>query len=308
MYSTPQLNDEWWRHWLDVHTREAPTLEWLLGFIDGLPNSQCGCRQWLMDYIVKNTPRFDDWPAWTWSLHNAVNEKLNKSQMSWLDFEACWLDIAPRTKNRLVISVATGPSYNDLLKLTKPSMQAYAERCNADLVCLTNQRFDQWQREKFRVYEFAQQYDETLFVDADCLVRTTTIDLFDDCKGHDVGMHDDLDRLPKTWVFMDEYSSVMKSQGLEATEPKSIWNSGIVYCTRDSSDIWKPPPLRLPDSHCSEQFWVHHQASKYRIKSLDSVNNWQYWFKGFADGVDRASVVHLANHPDKASGISQYLA
>ena len=65
---------------------------------------------------------------------------------------------------------------------------------------------------------------------------------------------------------------------------------------------------RLPDSHCSEQFFVQYQSRMYRTKALDAKYNWQHWFGDFEEGIAQAQIVHLANHPDKLSGVAKYLA
>ena len=302
--------------WLELHTQSQPTREWFAEWQQRLPRIGCDCDTWLIEYLISNPPHFDArWPAWTWHLHNAVNTKLDYPKMTWADYVACWHNQAPCKNPRLVITLASGTQCRKMLDLTRPSMEAYATRCNADFLALTNTRFDQWQREKFRIYEFAQQYDETIFLDADCVVRPGVDNLFEICQGYDVGMHNDWGKLAWQWDWPAEYLPVLQSQGLDglaevqqAKQASVVWNSGVVYCTRESAEIWRPPTNRLPDSHCSEQFWVHFQASKFRIKSLEAKLNWQYWFRDFAEGIDQAQIVHLANHPDKLSGVAKYLA
>ena len=296
--------------WIEFHTIRSPNQEWFDDWIVRVPNASCSCRAWILNYIKNHPPQFDGWDVYAWAFHNAVNAKLGNPQMSWPDYQACWLGIAPMQHRRLVITVATGPKFVTLLQKTRPLFESYALRCEADFVALTNKRHDQWQREKFRVFDFATQYEETLFLDVDCIVRPGTDNLFDECKGYDVGMHDDLPKIPATWDWRVEYRSVLKSQEIdlgEATESNHLWNSGVVYCTRQAAEIWRPPSSRLPDSHCSEQFFVQYQATRYKIKSLSSSHNWQYWFRDFGTGVDQAQIVHLANHPDKIAEVSRYL-
>jgi hypothetical protein len=68
--------------WLEVHTKKDPTPEWFCDWVSRVPNSGCGCLDSLRDYIKRNPPRFDDWFAYTVELHNAVNAKLKKPQLS----------------------------------------------------------------------------------------------------------------------------------------------------------------------------------------------------------------------------------
>lgn len=64
--------------WLEIHTKVNPTPEWFSDWVSRVPNFGCGCRSWLVEYLKKNPPRYDDFPGWGIELHNAVNLKKGK--------------------------------------------------------------------------------------------------------------------------------------------------------------------------------------------------------------------------------------
>lgn len=73
--------------WDEIHAKENPTTEWFASWCSRVPNfSGCGCGDFLHDYCIANPPRFDDWPSWSWELHNAVNVKVGRRLFSWAGF------------------------------------------------------------------------------------------------------------------------------------------------------------------------------------------------------------------------------
>lgn len=282
--------------WDEAHSKKDPSQEWFDGWMDRIPASGCDCRKWLRNYLACNPVAFGPgWFEWTWKLHNAINEKKGKRFIGLDDARACWLGIAPRRSDRLVITIATGAKYIELLDVVRPSMEAYAAKCGADFLALTNQKCSHWHLEKFRVNEFAKQYEQTLYLDADCIIKPECEDLFS-LYPDSVAMHDDLQANTEVadlvWARA-ELSAVLSSQGVKPYELQRIVNSGVVLCT-DRQNPWTPPTLTLPGSHCAEQFWVDHQAGP-ECKFLPIEFNTQYWMKGFFDKIDAAKIVHLAN-------------
>jgi glycosyltransferase involved in cell wall biosynthesis len=73
--------------WDEIHTRDNPDAEWFATWRARVPSfSGCGCGEFLDDYCVTHPPRFDDFPRWSWELHNAVNAKLGRPSFAWIDF------------------------------------------------------------------------------------------------------------------------------------------------------------------------------------------------------------------------------
>lgn len=66
--------------WNELHNKINPTKTWFDKWCCKVPNKDCGCKNWLFEYIKNNPPDFDKgWYQWTVDLHNAVNIKIRKS-------------------------------------------------------------------------------------------------------------------------------------------------------------------------------------------------------------------------------------
>jgi hypothetical protein len=228
---------------------------------------------------------------------------------AWLEHERMPVELIPEVqwkpvvdavapmRPRLIITIAVGDAFQQMLKYTKPLMEAYADRVNADLVVLTNKTQDWWGLEKFRVHAFAKAYERTLFVDADVFLTPDTPDMFELVPTSHVAMHDDWPHLlSHEWAF-EERRNILESQGLSMDFTESTWNTGLVLCDTQHADLWRPPFKPFLPTHCAEQFWIEHQARPFPFFPLPTELNTQYWMPRFRELVPKAKVIHLANCP-----------
>jgi hypothetical protein len=192
-------------------------------------------------------------------------------------------------------------------------MQAYADRCGADFIGLDNDTEDWWGLEKFRTGHFASQYDETLFLDADCVVREQSPSIFDE-NPESIGICDESSKFShrhREWMKKERKSVESRSKvKIEDTE-RSV-NSGVVLCRRSASGIWLRPKVDIGTMHCAEQVWVGKQiddlvALGASHRNLDYRWNWQYWYSGFADGLENAYIVHFSSASNRLALIKDYI-
>jgi len=300
-----------------------------------------GCKSDWSRWVEKHPPDFRSprrFFSWGVRAHNAVNTRLNVDNshptMPLARATALWSSIAsagpvawytPVTEqpitpgsNRLVITIATGPC-RSVLDRSRPIMQAYADRCAADYIELTNDTQSWWGLEKFRVAHFARQYEETLFLDCDVLPFGR--DLFqyvrDVLGSPDVAMHDDypcLKQFENTDWIHPERALTMQCVGEESTYENICLNSGVVYTRREAADVWAPPKLPIPTSHCAEQFLVewnlHAMMSRpdrnIRFAPLPTEFNMQWWMN-YDHSITSADFVHCANAPDRPRELDRVL-
>jgi len=88
---TAQLAPNFHVLWREIHTNPDATQEWWDGIVKKVSSYFCSCGDFLKTYVTTNPPRFDDWFRWTWELHNAVNHKLNKPNITLDEAKAIWL-------------------------------------------------------------------------------------------------------------------------------------------------------------------------------------------------------------------------
>jgi hypothetical protein len=93
-YHTPKITQRQRDHWAKLHTTlmDAVIFE---AWVAAIPGCET-CRRDFRELLKSNPPRFDYWFQWTWEIHNAVNRKLSKPELTWA--EACILwDVADRS-------------------------------------------------------------------------------------------------------------------------------------------------------------------------------------------------------------------
>lgn len=214
-----------------------------------------------------------------------------------LGFTPTQEEISPRSKV-LVVTIGVGEEFSELLQHNR-SIKKYAERIGADYVELTDSTQLWWGYEKFRIYQYAQEYDYTIYLDADCVVDDDCPNLVNLLGSADVLIHNDTPDLPTTDWMIHGKSAVYQSQQLPAdTEiPTYCLNTGVVVCRQASASIWKPPSHPLPRKHCDEQFWVEYQCLPYKVSYLPREYNTQWWMKDFAESP--CYIRHYANDPNR---------
>jgi hypothetical protein len=172
-------------------------------------------------------------------------------------------------------------------------------RNDADYIELTNQTELWWGFEKFRTLFFSEQYEETLFIDADCVIRPDAPSLF----GTDAGIliHDDWKYLAERSWIKSQREIIGRGLDFEFEQRDTCLNSGVVYCKRSHAGVWSQPPRTMNTNHTSEQLYVEQSAFRLGYEELDSRMNWQFYFPGFWQGVKDAYLVHFATSNEKLS-------
>jgi hypothetical protein len=229
---------------------------------------------------------------------------------AWLEHERMPIELIPYARwkpvqdsinpknDLLIITIAVGKTFRELQEVTGPILEEYAERVGADFVALTNITQQWWGLEKFRVQEYAREYERTLYIDADVILRDSVPNLFEFVPRGYVAMHDDWPHLPDYDWLWNERGAILGSQGVPMDRTETAWNTGIVLCDRDHADIWKPPLAPFLPSHCAEQFWIENSARKYPFFRIPTELNTQYWMPKFQELLPSAKIVHLANCPN----------
>ena len=287
-------------HWNELHAMQNDPVK-LADWESRIPNYECKCREGYELFKATDPPDFSSPMSffhWSIRIHNAVNRKLGKAELTLGQALTLWRNVRPWSgKTKAIVTIATGRNFLDLLQITGPTIKAYADRCRADCIALTNSTKSWWGLEKFRTRHFVEQYDEILFIDADCIVQPNAPSLFgQDC---DVLIHDDAPYLHSLDWLRSERRDVCDAIGMQYDNSDICLNSGVVYTRKSASTIWAEPPSSIPTSHCAEQIVVEQQAIRHGYRELDSRFNWQFYFKDFHAGLDDAYIIHLATCTNK---------
>jgi len=292
-----------------LHLEDFYSPDWFKDWKSKVPSLGCNCR---IDFekILETFPAvyFDpesqffrgiDW-------HNAVNRKLDRPEITYDHALTLWKHRRPKTgRTKCIVTVATGRKFREVLDVTRPSLKAYALRCDADFIELTNETELWWGFEKFRVRHLIPQYEETLFVDADCVINPDAPSIFG--RTELLAIHDDFQFLRRTDWLLDERTLIASVLGTEFEQRDTALNSGVVYTRREAADVWLRPPDSIPVSRTSEQTFVEQSAFRLGYSNLGDRWNWQIYFQDFWDYARDAWIVHFAGNEDKISNARRML-
>lgn len=311
-----KLNEKHRRLWRALHLHRECDRNWYQTWRNQLLKAKCKCAAHFLELEAAHPLSFDSEQAFfesTIDMHNAVNQGLDRPLCSMERAYMLWRHKRPRTdRSRCIVSVAVGDDMIEISKVTWPRMQAYADRCGADFIGLDNQTEDWWGLEKFRTEHFAKQYEETLFLDADCVINNDIPVVFENCL-EDICIYDEMARYATREWISKERALVSARSKVSIRDTAVSFNSGVVLSRKSASGIWSRPITDIGTTHCAEQIWVGKNidnASKNGVSVgfLDAKWNWQWWFKDFTEGLEKAYIVHFSSAPRRLEAIQGYIA
>jgi hypothetical protein len=145
-----------------------------------------------------------------------------------------------KTKDTLVLTISIGDYYNEVAKLTTPSIQAYAKKIGADYLNINefNPHYITQKWNKFHIHELLNKYKRILYLDIDILVREDTPNLFDIVPENKLGMFNEGRYVPR-YEYLEQASEYYG-------EPLKPWNgpfynSGVMVISRIHKNIFKLP-------------------------------------------------------------------
>lgn len=199
-----------------------------------------------------------------------------------------------------VVTVAAGDEALTLLRMTRPFMEAYAQRVGADFVVLDWPGHPDWPMScKFGIHRALEHYERIAYFDADVLLRPGCVNLFEQCSPHEMGFVDELPLQHKVHgndKVEQAFYRWREAHSLPRIKLKWYGNTGIMVVPRSHRDVLIPPTLPMTPGFLVEQEWTFSQlitlGLPYRL--LDRRCNWQWWTdKGFAEAPSDA-VLHFS--------------
>lgn len=208
-----------------------------------------------------------------------------------------------RTKKRFIVVPIT-PDYECVASLTMPFIKAYADKCNATLITLSeNSRYNS----KFRIFEVADIAETDaryLLIDADVIPRSNSPDIFEAyCEGN--WMLDEQAQR-ESGAFSAHRAEIERRTGTK-TDYAHWWNPGVSLLDYAAiKAIFKMPEY---DVEANENLWDVGSGKRIvknmpcvnrRIaESKTTINALPYKWNMFANktnDLDSAYFIHCAGH------------
>lgn len=221
------------------------------------------------------------------------------------------LNLTP-TKKLALVTVVVGESARAMFAITRPFMEQYAARLNADLVILQWPGHPQWpMSSKFAIGKVLDYYDRIAYVDADVLLRPGCVDLFAACEPHEFGAVDELwdhRRAPEHKIEA-EYVNWRRSHGFPEAIPTYYGNLGVMVVPKSHQAILLPPVGPIETLHCGEQHHTNAQllASGLPWRDLDRRCNWQWWLDSGFENAPTDAILHIgASTPNRMEELRRW--
>lgn len=196
---------------------------------------------------------------------------------------------------KVVITQAFGDKWMDILKMTRPRMEAYCQRHGQDFISIEKPLADISQYTKLVIPNIitTRGYNMATFLDCDVLIAQDCEDLTlqgDECDflAFDEGEY--LDR-------KKGMAELAKAFGVQI-EPKFYFNTGVFVANNKCAGAFSQPPIGLFPNHFAEQTWLNMMLHLWDVKTstLDPAFNCMTSVESHF-GLDRykdASIIHYA--------------
>lgn len=168
---------------------------------------------------------------------------------------------------RAVVTLAIGQAFEQLGRVTHPSLAAYANKCDAEFIVIDKPKYTEHLKlltyEKLQVWDLIDvHYDQIVFVDTDILIAPDAPSLFDLCP---------LD----TFGAVSEEAYSMSSVHREVTQKKlgnvewasPYFNSGVMVFGAAHKELFNPNSEILLD-------WISDANNQDHIMSDQPILNY----------------------------------
>lgn len=205
---------------------------------------------------------------------------------------------------RLVLTLAFGDQ-KELGNISIPLMEQYAKKTESDFYVITDCRNPSNPLyEKLRIREYLEKYDQVLCIDADCLVRPDTPNLFELVPSDSLAMYDEGSsiRISEIENRVASIYRIALAWGLVSPLPSAhlhYYNCGVILASKQHKLLFSPPiPEPYPDAKgpCGDQAFVNYmiQRNKPKMWHLPVCFN-QMPFNMMRDYQDQSFIIHYAN-------------
>ena len=145
-----------------------------------------------------------------------------------------------KTKDTLVLTISIGDYYNEVAKLTLPSIQSYAKKIGADFLNINefNPYYITQKWNKFHIHELLNKYRRIIYLDIDILVREDTPNLFEIVPETKLGMFNEGRYTPR-YEYLQQASEYYGEE--LAKWNGKFYNSGVMVISRIHKNIFKLP-------------------------------------------------------------------
>lgn len=144
---------------------------------------------------------------------------------------------------KAIVTLCIGEEFEDLSKLTHPTIKKYAERLNIEFLVINScKTTPHW--EKFKIYDLLNKYDRIIYFDSDLIIREDCPDLFDEVPYNQLGA------FCESRFVSREYSLIDTARAYGVDVEKINWNgkyynTGVMVISKCHKFLFKKPEIEV---------------------------------------------------------------
>jgi hypothetical protein len=194
----------------------------------------------------------------------------------------------------LILTICLGDFFNDIKKLTHPTIKKYAKKINADFIIIDESKLTDTNWEKTQVYTYLNKYNRILLLDSDIIIRDDCPNLFDIVPEDKLGGFNEkkyFQRAEKIKLEALKYKFEIKKI------TNDYFNSGVLVISRRHKPLFKPVDTPLGDF--TDYFNTIIQRDKIKTFDIDYRFNRMHYQDEYV-GIPRhdSYIIHYAQAPD----------
>ena len=204
----------------------------------------------------------------------------------------------------LVLTLAVGSKYEEMAKLTHPTLKKYAERIGADFICISEANTTTPHWEKFnQIYTLLNKYKRIFYLDTDIIIRDDCPNVFDLIPKEKLSLFDEMPYTNQRNLSLIEsckdYGIILKNWN------GKYYNTGVMVVSRLHKELFKKPEKEIFNFY--EQGYFNANLAKI-LESVGnelSVQELPYWFNRMTcmdnyTGEERFAsyIIHYAGYPN----------
>lgn len=155
-----------------------------------------------------------------------------------------------------IVTITIGEQYEEIAKLTHPSIKAYAERIGAEFIVLREEaKYPHWQ--KFRLFELLIRFERIIYLDTDLIIRDDCPNLFNEVPSDKLGIFEEGKFSPRGGYLQ----KAMEIYDMQLENWEDVYhNTGVMVVSRYHAQLFNYAPTEKemkPDIFLGEQTFLN---------------------------------------------------
>ena len=203
-----------------------------------------------------------------------------------------------KSSSRCIVSVASG-KHLEYLDLTRASRQRYAEKCQATLIEITDDKFPHWpMANKWRITSI--EADRICYIDSDVFIKDEAPDIFQVTPEDKLSFINELPKILEHGATLYYRNELKKTGDLLGVNLTWSPNAGVMMIPSSLKHLYRPPETGFNPLWCFDQYWLAAVCESEGVKPhwMDDRFNWGWIYRNFWRGLRSAWFVHLNGTSD----------